>query len=138
MDHICHTTYNPTDSPFITETADAPNSYTKLDIGPKTIELYHNCISQYRTAVWNGPLGVFGIPTYATGSFSIAKDMVDGTQERGLLSSTRGGASANAAELCGHASRVSHVSAGGGASLDLLEDKVLPDISALDDLEPHC
>ena len=79
-------------------------------------------------------MGVFEIPTYATGSFSIAKEMGDGTQE-GLLSIIGGGASADAARMCGHASRVCHVSSGGSASLDLLEGKVLPGIDALDDLE---
>ena len=83
-------------------------------------------------------MGVFGIPTYATVFSSITKAMGDGTQERGLLSIIGGGASVDAAELCGHASRVSQVSSDGGASLDILEDKVLPGISALDYLEPHC
>lgn len=78
-------------------------------------------------------MGVFEIATYATGSFSIAKAMGDGTQERGLMSIIGGGASADAAQLCGHALRVSHVSSGGGASLDLLEGKILPGIDALDD-----
>lgn len=105
-----------------------------LDIGPRTIELYKNCIAESKTAVWNGPMGVFEISTYATGSFSIAKAMGDGTQERGLLSIIGGGASASASEACGHAGRVSHVSSGGGASLDLLEGKVLPGINVLDDI----
>jgi phosphoglycerate kinase len=78
-------------------------------------------------------MGVFEIPTYATGSFSIAKALGDATQTRGLMSIIAGGASGNAARLCGHASRVSHVSSGGGASLDLLEGKVLPGIEVLDD-----
>ena len=79
-------------------------------------------------------MGVFEIPTYATGSFSIAKEMGDGTQERNLLSIIGGGASADAARMSGHASRVCHVSSGGAASLDLLEGKNLPGIDALDDL----
>ncbi|KAL7542011.1 hypothetical protein ACHAXR_011443 [Thalassiosira sp. AJA248-18] len=136
LDHICHTSCDPTNEPLITETPNVPIGYMALDIGPQTIELYTKCISQCQTAIWNGPMGVFEIPTYATGSFSIAKAMGDGTQERGLLSIIGGGASADAAELCGHASRVSHVSSGGGASLDLLEGKVLPGIDALDDKYP--
>ena len=107
VDHICHTSCNATDSPFITENANVPIGYMALDIGPQTIELYRNCIAECRTAVWNGPMGVFEIPTYATGSFSIAKAMGDGTQERGLLSIIGGGASASAAEACGHGGRVS-------------------------------
>lgn len=134
VDHVCHTSCEATDSPLITETADIPSGYIGLDIGPRTIELYRTCISQSRAVLWNGPMGVFELPTYATGSFSIAKEMGDGTQERGLLSIIGGGASADAARMCGHASRVCHVSSGGAASLDLLEGKVLPGIDVLDDL----
>jgi len=135
LDHVCHTSCEATDSPLITETSHIPSGYMGLDIGPRTIELYRKFISQSKSVVWNGPMGVFEIPTYATGSFSIAKEMGDGTQE-GLLSSSiiGGGASADAARMCGHASRVCHVSTSGAASLDLLEGKVLPGIDALDDL----
>lgn len=132
-DHVCNTRCEATSRVLITETANIPSGYMALDIGPRTCELYQKRISQCKTAVWNGPMGVFEIASYATGSFSIAKAMGDGTQQRGLLSIIGGGASADAAEMCGHASRVSHVSSGGGASLDLLEGKVLPGIDALDD-----
>ncbi len=134
VDHVCHTSCEATDSPLITETSNIPSGYMGLDIGPRTIELYRARISQSKSVVWNGPMGAYEIPTYATGSFSIAKEMGDGTQE-GLLSIIGGGASADAARMCGHASRVCHVSSGGAASLDLLEGKVLPGIDALDDLE---
>ena len=133
-DHLCHTSCEATNQPIITETANVPKGYMALDIGPQTIELYRKRIAQCNgSAVWSGPMGVFEIPTYATGSFSIAQAMGDGTQERGVLSIIGGGASADAAEMCGHAARVSHISSGGGASLDLLEGKVLPGIDVLDD-----
>jgi len=132
LDHVCHTSCDPTDAPIITTDANVPDGYMALDIGPQTIAMYQQCISQCQSAVWNGPLGVFEIPTFATGSFAIAKALGDGTQERGLMSIVGGGASADAARLCGHASRVSHVSSGGGASLDLLKGKVLPGIDSLD------
>ena len=134
IDHVCHTSCEATDTPFITETAHIPRGYMGLDIGPRTIELFRKCISQSRSVVWSGPMGVCEIPTYATGSFSIAKVMGDRTQE-GLLSIISGGSSADAARMCGHASRVCHVSSGGAASLDLLQAKVLPGIDVLDDLE---
>ena len=134
VDHVCHTTCEATNSPLITESANIPNGYMGLDIGPRTIDLYRKCISQSRAVIWSGPMGVFELPTYATGSFSIAKEMGDGTQEKGLLSIIGGGASADAARMSGHALRVCHVSSGGAASLDLLEGKVLPGIDALDDL----
>lgn len=134
VDHVCHTTCEATDSPVISETAHIPSGYMGLDIGPRTIELYKKCIAQSRAVLWSGPMGVFEIPTYATGSFSIAKEMGDETQERNLLSIIGGGASADAARMSGHASRVCHVSSGGAASLDLLEGQILPGIDALDDL----
>lgn len=104
-----------------------------LDIGPKTLKLYTEAMQDCKTAIWNGPMGVFEIANYAGGTFGIAKAMGDGTEERGLLSIIGGGDSAAAAEKCGHASRMSHVSTGGGASLELLEGKVLPGIASLDD-----
>jgi phosphoglycerate kinase len=134
VDHVCHTVCEASDSPLITETAHIPNGYMGLDIGPRTIELYRKSISQSRAVVWNGPMGVFELPTYATGSFSIAKEIGDRTQEVGLISIIGGGSSTDAARMCGHASRVCHVSSGGAVSLDLLEEKVLPGIDALDDL----
>jgi phosphoglycerate kinase len=132
VDHVCHTSCDPTDAPIITTDANVPDGYMALDIGPQTIAMYQQCISQCQSAVWNGPLGVFEIPTFATGSFAIAKALGDGTQAGGLMSIVGGGASADAARLCGHASRVSHVSSGGGASLDLLKGKALPGIDSLD------
>lgn len=135
VDHICHKSCEGTDSPLTTSDANVPEEYMALDIGPKTTQLYVDCLESCRTALWSGPLGVFEIPTYSTGTFSIAKAIGDGTQNRGLVSIIGGGASAAAARICGHGGRVSHISSGGGASLNLLlEGKNLPGISVLDDL----
>jgi len=133
LDHICHTECKPTDTPVTTSDVNVPPGYMALDIGPKTIEKYCDVIKGCKTAIWNGPMGVFEMATYAQGTFAIAKAMADGTEERGLLSIIGGGDSASAAELSGQAVRMSHVSTGGGASLELLEGKVLPGISVLDD-----
>eukprot|EP00541_Cyclophora_tenuis_P004341 CAMPEP_0116545384 /NCGR_PEP_ID=MMETSP0397-20121206/2639_1 /TAXON_ID=216820 /ORGANISM="Cyclophora tenuis, Strain ECT3854" /LENGTH=260 /DNA_ID=CAMNT_0004069693 /DNA_START=17 /DNA_END=799 /DNA_ORIENTATION=- len=132
LDHVCHSECKPTDTPVITEGADVPEDKMALDIGPKTIEAYASVIASCKTAIWNGPMGVFEIPTYAKGTFAIAKAMGDGTEQNGLLSIIGGGDSASAAEKSGHASRMSHVSTGGGASLELLEGKLLPGLAALD------
>mmetsp|Transcript_15973 Transcript_15973/g.23430 ORF Transcript_15973/g.23430 Transcript_15973/m.23430 type:complete len:371 (+) Transcript_15973:717-1829(+) len=133
IDHICHTECKLTENQIVTDDANVPDGYMALDIGPKTIEKYRNIIEGCSTAIWNGPMGVFEIPTYASGTFSIAKAMADGTTERGMMSIIGGGDSASAAEQSNYASQISHVSTGGGASLELLEGKILPGIAGLDD-----
>ena len=135
QDHICHTECKPTTEAITTADANVPEGYMALDIGPKTIAQYCDVIKQSKTAIWNGPMGVFEMECYSKGTFAIAKAMGDGTEERGLLSIIGGGDSASAAEQSGHAVRMSHVSTGGGASLELLEGKVLPGIAVLDDKE---
>lgn len=135
VDHVCHTECKPFPNPLVTENANVPDNYMALDIGPKTIANYLALIKICKTAIWNGPMGVFEMESYSKGTFAIAKAMGDGTEERGLLSIIGGGDSASAAEESGHAVRMSHVSTGGGASLELLEGKVLPGIAVLDDKE---
>uniref|UniRef100_A0A7S4JAT0 Phosphoglycerate kinase n=1 Tax=Odontella aurita TaxID=265563 RepID=A0A7S4JAT0_9STRA len=135
VDHVCHTTFGATDSPLTTDDANIPDGYMALDIGPKTVEKYMEVIGECKTAIWNGPMGVFEMDCYSNGTFSVAKAMGDGTASNGLMSIIGGGDSASAAEECGEAKRMSHVSTGGGASLELLEGKDLPGIKALDDKE---
>jgi len=134
VDHVCHTACKATEAPLTTDDANVPDDYMALDIGPKTISLYQDVISTCNTAIWNGPMGVFEIPTYSAGTFAIAKAMGDGTAERGMMTIIGGGDSASAAEQSGQDVRMSHVSTGGGASLELLEGKILPGIAALDDV----
>ena len=133
VDHICHTECKATDSVVITDDANVPANYMALDIGPKTLKAYVEAMHDCKTCIWNGPMGVFEIPCYANGTFGIAKAMGDATEERGMLSIIGGGDSASAAEKSGQSVRMSHVSTGGGASLELLEGKVLPGIAVLDD-----
>ena len=133
IDHICHTECKATDSPLVTTDGNVPDGYMALDIGPLTLQRYASEIEQCKTAIWNGPMGVFEIPTYSAGTFGVAKCMADCTEKTGLLSIIGGGDSASAAETCGEAARMSHVSTGGGASLELLEGKLLPGITVLDD-----
>lgn len=132
-DHVCHTECKTTDEPLVTDDANVPDGYMALDIGPNTIEKYQKVISECKTAVWNGPMGVFELDTYSKGTFAIAKAMGDGTQQSDMLTIIGGGDSASAAEKSGDAKRMSHVSTGGGASLELLEGKMLPGLAALDD-----
>ena len=110
---------------------DIPDGYMALDIGPKTIEAYTAAIKECKACLWNGPMGVFEMECYSKGTFAVAGTMGDMTETTGMLSIIGGGDSASAAELSGHAPRMSHVSTGGGASLELLEGKDLPGLAAL-------
>ena len=101
-----------------------------LDIGPDTIELFCNEIKNSKTVVWNGPMGVFEFPNFANGTNSVANALVDAT-ENGAITIVGGGDSAAAIKKAGLDDKVSHVSTGGGASLEFLEGKVLPGVEAL-------
>lgn len=133
VDHVCNKEFKAADKPLITEGADIPEGYMALDIGPKTTAAYVEVIGKCKSIIWNGPMGVFEMPCYSNGTFSVAKAMGDGTAKGTLMSIIGGGDSASAAELCNEAPRMSHVSTGGGASLELLEGKSLPGVSILAD-----
>ena len=109
-----------------------PTGWESFDIGPKTIEQYQAILSSAKTVLWNGPLGVFEIAIYANGTNAIAQTLADITP-LGVKTIIGGGDSAAAIEKAGLAERVSHVSTGGGASLELLEGKPLPGLVALTD-----
>lgn len=102
-----------------------------LDIGPATIESYKQILAKARTVLWNGPMGVFEIDATAKGTFAIANTLAEIT-DHGAITVIGGGDSAAAIEKANLANRVSHVSTGGGASLELLEGKELPGVIALD------
>ncbi|EPY38334.1 phosphoglycerate kinase [Angomonas deanei] len=131
IDHVCNKEFKAVDSPLVTEGVDIPDGNMGLDIGPKSIKSYVDVISKSKSAIWNGPMGVFEMPCYSKGTFAVAKAMGDGTAKSGLLSIIGGGDSASAAELSGESGRMSHVSTGGGASLELLEGKVRPGVAIL-------
>ncbi|MDX2127947.1 MAG: phosphoglycerate kinase [Chloroherpetonaceae bacterium] len=105
-----------------------------LDIGPKTTETYRNVVLSAKTIVWNGPMGVFEIEKFATGTFAVAKALADATHS-GAITIIGGGDSASAIVKAGLEKSVTHVSTGGGASLEFLEGKVLPGIAALNEME---
>lgn len=107
-----------------------PADMESVDIGPKSAELFSSIVKGAKTVVWNGPMGVFEIKESAAGTFAVAQALVEATT-KGAVTIIGGGDSAAAIEQLGLADQVSHVSTGGGASLEFLEGKVLPGVNAL-------
>ncbi|MHA1569111.1 MAG: phosphoglycerate kinase, partial [Alphaproteobacteria bacterium] len=112
----------------VVSNADFPNDMMGLDIGPQTIELYSQALAEARTVVWNGPMGVFEHEQFAQGTFGIAKAIAASE----AVSIVGGGDSVSAVKKAGVDDQISHISTGGGASLELLEGNVLPGIAALE------
>lgn len=111
---------------------DIPDGYEGLDIGPKSIELFCNALKGAKTVVWNGPMGVFEMPPFDAGTKAVAQAIADASKA-GATSIIGGGDSAAAIEQLGFADKVSHVSTGGGASLEMLEGKKFASVELLDE-----
>ncbi|MCX7843671.1 MAG: triose-phosphate isomerase [Clostridia bacterium] len=112
---------------------DMPDGWMGMDIGSLTIEKFSKEIKKAKTIVWNGPMGVFEFPNFATGTKEIARAVA----ESGAISIVGGGDSAAALEQLGFADKITHISTGGGASLEFLEGKILPGIAVLMDKNPR-
>ncbi len=106
-----------------------PDGWMGMDIGPKTCEIFTAAIADAQTAIWNGPMGVFEFDSFAEGTRAVAQALA----ESGAVTIIGGGDSASAVKKLGFADRMTHISTGGGATLELLEGKVLPGIAALND-----
>eukprot|EP00942_MAST-04A_sp_MAST-4A-sp1_P003675 g3675.t1 len=109
-----------------------PENWMGLDIGPESITTFNDCLANSETVVWNGPMGVFEFEQFSKGTYAMANALANVT-DNGGVTVIGGGDSVAAVEQSGLASRMSHISTGGGASLELLEGKVLPGVDALDD-----
>lgn len=130
LDNVCAEAFD-NDAPQKVMANGIDEGWMGLDIGPATVSAYEEVIRNARTIVWNGPMGVFEMPAFAKGTHAIADAVVAAT-DKGAFSVVGGGDSVAAIVGAGKADRVSHVSTGGGAMLELLEGKELPGISALD------
>jgi phosphoglycerate kinase len=123
---------DPIDAPIEIEVVDAdkiPADMMSLDIGTKTAEMYANEVKNAKTVVWNGPMGVFENPVLAKGTIAVAKSLA----ETDAVTVIGGGDSAAAVNILGYGDKMTHISTGGGASLEFLEGKELPGIAALND-----
>ncbi|PSB19268.1 phosphoglycerate kinase [Phormidesmis priestleyi ULC007] len=109
-----------------------PDGWMGLDIGPDSIKVFQDALNQCKSVIWNGPMGVFEFDKFAAGTEAIARTLADLTP-KGTTTIIGGGDSVAAVEKVGLASQMSHISTGGGASLELLEGKELPGIAALDE-----
>jgi len=116
----------------VVDVAGIPDDQMGLDIGPRTIALYGAEIAKAKTVVWNGPMGVFEMPAFAKGTLAIAKAVASAT-DRGATSIVGGGDSVAAVHQSGVADKISHISTGGGASLEFLGGRKLPGVEALSD-----
>ncbi len=115
--------------PVVVDTMAIPDDMQGLDIGPKTVELFCDAVKGAGTIVWNGPMGVFEFDAFAGGTRAMAQAMADS----GAVTIVGGGDSAAAVEQLGFADRITHISTGGGASLEFLEGRELPGVACLQD-----
>jgi len=124
--------FSPDANSQISSVKSIPQEWMGLDIGSDSIEVFQKALSDCKTVIWNGPMGVFEFDKFATGTNSIANTLAE-LSTKGCCTIIGGGDSVAAVEKAGLANQMSHISTGGGASLELLEGKVLPGVAALDD-----
>jgi phosphoglycerate kinase len=130
VDHILADKFSPDATTSTFEgTGDFPADLMALDIGPKSVELFVKEIKDARTIVWNGPMGVFEMPAFAKGTMAVAHAVADNEFATSIIG---GGDSVSAAVMAGVTDKITHISTGGGASLEFLEGKTLPGVDSTD------
>ena len=127
VDTLCAAEFSADAEPQLVETMAIPADRMGMDIGPKTIEMFADAVKDAGTVIWNGPMGVFEFPAYAEGTRALAKALA----ETNAITIVGGGDSAAAVAQLGFADKMTHISTGGGASLEFLEGKELPGVACL-------
>ena len=129
IDTVAAKEFSADATPVVVNTSAIPGDMEGLDIGPKTVELFCSAVKGAGTVVWNGPMGVFEFPAFAKGTKAMAQALADS----GAVTIVGGGDSAAAVEQMGFADKITHISTGGGASLEFLEGRELPGVACLQD-----
>jgi phosphoglycerate kinase len=132
LDHVVADKFDENAKTQIVPRTTIPDGWRGMDIGPDTVKKFTHALKGAKTIVWNGPMGVFEMEKFAKGTLEVAKAVAKET-EKGAISIIGGGDSASAVKKAGLADKMSHISTGGGASLEFLEGKVLPGIAVLQD-----
>ncbi|MBR3570400.1 MAG: phosphoglycerate kinase [Oscillibacter sp.] len=127
VDTVCADKYAPDANSQVVKDGEIPDGWMGLDIGPETVKLYCDAVAGAGTVIWNGPMGVFEFPAFAKGTEAVA----DALSKTSAITVIGGGDSAAAVEQLGYADKMTHISTGGGASLEFLEGKELPGVACL-------
>ena len=127
VDTVCADAFAADANSQVVKAGEIPDGWEGLDIGPKTIAAYCDAVKDAGTVIWNGPMGVFEFPAFAVGTKAIAQAL----SETNAITIVGGGDSAAAVEQLGYADKMTHISTGGGASLEFMEGKVLPGVACL-------
>ena len=129
VDVVCGKEFKNDTDTAVFKSSEMPQDMMGLDIGPATVELYKKEIFSAKTVVWNGPMGAFEMPNFAKGTEEVAKALA----ETDAVTIIGGGDSAAAVNILGYGDKMTHISTGGGASLEFLEGKELPGVAAAND-----
>ncbi len=127
LDNICGDKFSPDANTLTVDAGCIPDGWEGMDIGPKTVELYCSAVADAGTVIWNGPMGVFEFPAFARGTEAVAEAL----SRTDAITIIGGGDSAAAVQQLGYAEKMTHISTGGGASLEFMEGKELPGVACL-------
>ena len=127
VDTVCGDKFSPDANTLTVEAGNIPDGWEGMDIGPKTVELYCNAVKDAGTVIWNGPMGVFEFAPFAKGTEAVAEAL----SKTDAITIIGGGDSAAAVQQLGYADKMTHISTGGGASLEFMEGKELPGVACL-------